>query len=136
MRVSSIYKPMVVGLNAPFRATPGKLKTDRSFSGRIRCQQLMTESRPPLYLAMVLAGILLGTVFAVVLFLPLWRCASCDRATWKRVYPNAAANGYGRNAPAECEICGQSGRMSLRQRWSYLKDLQKAGFHPGYPLIP
>jgi len=37
VRVSSIYKPTVVGLNAPFRATPGKLKTGRSFSGRIRC---------------------------------------------------------------------------------------------------
>jgi len=80
-------------------------------------------------------GILLGTALAIVLALPIWRCPSCDRATWKRVYPNVSFQLW-RDPPAQCEFCGKTGRANLYQRWNYLKLLQKAGLQPGYPLIP
>jgi len=95
---------------------------------------MKSEPRSTVFPAIIPTGIFLGTALAILL-LPIWRCASCDRATWKRVYPNCVIQVW-RDSPAECEFCLKTGRMSLVQRWDYLQVLKKCGFRPGYPLIP
>jgi hypothetical protein len=95
----------------------------------------MNEPRAAAFPVIIPAGILLGALLGISVFLPIWRCASCDRATWQRVFPNTRISLW-RDSPAECKFCGQTGRMSLLQRWNYLRILEKAGFRPRYPLIP
>jgi hypothetical protein len=95
----------------------------------------MSEPRTAVVPAIIPVGIVLCIVLAIVVLFPIWRCPSCDRATWKKVYPNLRIQLW-RDSPAQCEFCKQTGRMSLFHRWSYLKLLQKSGLHPGHPLIP
>jgi hypothetical protein len=95
----------------------------------------MSEPRAAGFLKIIPGWSLLGIVVALAVFLPVWRCASCDRATWQRVFPNTQVKMW-RDSPAQCEFCGHTGRMNLLQRWNYIRIQEKAGFHPGYPLIP
>jgi hypothetical protein len=99
----------------------------------------MTEQRETVFPGTFLVGIILASILAILIFLPVWRCAHCDLATWKKAYPNLVARGGPKlwnDSPDQCELCGHSGKMNLYQRWAFLKDLEKCGLHPGYPLIP
>lgn len=95
----------------------------------------MKDFRAGVFQSILPGGILLGALLGIALLLPIWRCSSCDRATWQRVFPNTQIKMW-RDSPAECKFCGQRGRMNLLQRWNYLLIQEKAGFHPSYSLFP
>jgi hypothetical protein len=87
----------------------------------------MIERRPSAIVMFSLCGIVLFSVLAVLVFLPIWHCPWCDSAMWEKIYPSI------RFRPAmdtsTCEHCNATGKMNLYRRWQAIRGLGKANLY-------
>src|SRR5438105_12798839 len=84
-----------------------------------------SEKRPSTLLLIMISGVVLLSVLALLVFLPIWHCPWCDRPTLERIFPHITFT----VVPSTCERCDGTGRMNLYRRWQAIRKLREANVY-------